>query len=336
MSELQPGDVINTYQAIRQQLDKAIKGEEYAKDVAIAGVCDQSTPGFFGIAGGGKSTLVRSLVKAIGVDYYSDEVAFIPGQHDLTATRVVGGSSKRRFTSNGDRETEEIEVDSIFKPSSVIAHYEEITGMSPYALRASMSVIASRQLETTDGVVELPNLLTAMVSGNPSSREDGTFRLPDPVASRIPKGAIMGLNPVDDIERIELNLSALDTYESGGENLVVPVTTPEKLRLVGQYLATIAISETQKRHLAEMAAEIAKKLKKDFRMSETDRRLTIHLAQNLRTFAGLRNGGKMGDDKDILDATRSVIAARVGTKPHTEEQLESLDEIAQEVSGIRV
>lgn len=334
-SPMTPGAVVNTYQELKSQLDMALYGEDYAKDIAIAAVASQNPAGFFGLAGGGKSTLTRSIAKAIGLDYYSDDVAFVPGQHDLTATRVVGGTLKRTKKAGSGEAVEEFEeVKGIFQPTTVLAHFEEITGTNPYALRASMSVFESKQLETNAGVTDIPNLLTALASGNPSRREDGTFLLPDPVASRIAMGAIMGIKPSTLEARIAHNRKVKETKQRGGEKNVQPVTNPEQLRAIGRYLAGVAVDSAAADKLDLITVGVADMLKEEFRVSETDNRISLQLDINARALAGLRNADYAVREEDIFDATRSVIAARMGTKPHKEEDLDRVEDLVKTITRL--
>jgi MoxR-like ATPase len=301
------------------ELDKAIIDEDLAKLVIIGGLATQSATAFGGLAGGGKSTAVRAAFNLVeGVDYRKN-VAFIPGDSELGSRSVIGGTYKQEKTISVDGQ-ERLEITSseakgVFREDTVGVHYEEMAGMNQRTLRSSMSVIEAKKLERAGEIVDLENLFYTFISTNPSRVEDGTFNVPYPVKSRIVFGALMGLAYSDREARAEHNRRVRAIGKNPENKVNSVVNTPELLGM-GEYLQGVAIAEGKNsvsELIGETAMNISDHLRREYDVRETDGRINIQLEQNAKVFAGLRNPSKAVEEKDVIDAAKSVVSARILT-----------------------
>ncbi len=320
LEEMVAGEAISILSDMHEELDKGIVDEDAAKGAAINTLAAQSAMAIGGEAGAGKSTMARALARLIGLDYdNSPSVGFVPGSPDLRAQEITGAkiTDNKKISlvnENGEIQESKLEVithdiEGIIDEEIEFLHYEELTAANIRAIRASMSAVGDKTIETAEGRKHLKKLVAVIASMNAAKRQHGTSPLPPQVMDRFPHGAIMGQNHKD-FEQRKAHNKAVEKKGKNPELRIEPIVTPQKLIQLGQYMSKIVIDGPAEEKLHNVAIAAADYVRQAHGVQETDHRMVKHLFANAREY-GARNRDKVVDDRDIFDATRSAVAARI-------------------------
>lgn len=338
------GDVMQFYNDASEQLNGVIYGEQNAKDAAIGSMVSRKTLMLSGLPGGGKSALAGAMPWLVeGMS--DDKIAFVPGQHDLTANQLVGGevSTTKRISgadgSSSEQRTSTI-IDGVFKPTTEFAHLEETSGANPLALRSLLSAVEEHRVENISGRLELPELISIVFSMNPGESSESTFKISDAMAARVVFGAVMGLKGTRE-QRIdhangvrELNDRRIAQFgpDSRPRDVIRPVATKAGLLALRDYVLNIPVDGKTRGKITEIGINLADKLEDLRVVRETDGRLSSQVQTNARTFGALRNNDRIIRDVDLRDAARSVLVGRLGALQRTDHL--QIEEIVDEIANV--
>ncbi|HXR49852.1 MAG TPA: AAA family ATPase [Verrucomicrobiae bacterium] len=319
-------EALGYYEDGMSELGRALHGEEHAKQAILIGAVILRPFILSGIPAGGKSTLMQNAWRLYGgVDY--EDVARIPGQHDLTATQLVGGEIA---TYNGRREKSLVVVEGLVKPSTRAIVVEEMNRTNPEAVNSLLPVLEDRRLETTAGHVAIPNLVYVGVAMNPSESRQSTFPVSDAMASRLTLGAVLGVKGQRD-ERLA-NVRAIREHkkkpENGAEN-IRPIYDAAHLPGLRNYVMATRLSETMSAKIDEVTINTSDALE-SHGIHETDNRLPLHIEMNAMALGSFRTEEHIVRDEDIVDAVYLVLAGRFGAKKQTNGL--NLDALAREIT----
>jgi hypothetical protein len=226
------------------------------------------------------------------------------------------------------------EVPARFKRDHRAAHFEETTGTSPEALRAAMSVIERKVLETTDGVVPLDKLMAVYASFNPAKFEDATVVIPGPVASRFVLGAIMDAPQGTFEERLHIahNMKQHNLSPKLGEKAVrhADGITDERVLKVREYLSRLIVDDDDNFMLSKLGLLAADKLT-EFGIEEGPERTIQNTHRAVMYMAGLRTTkGEVRED-DMRDGARSAMVARLGNISHEAAALQQVEDAVDDI-----
>ncbi|HVV66855.1 MAG TPA: MoxR family ATPase [Candidatus Saccharimonadales bacterium] len=306
--DMMTGYAINFYNDSMRDLNAhLIKGEEAAKTALLAGLVLGRNVLLVGEPAGGKSTLANNFHHLIE-DIDSEDIALIPGEHDITAKEMVGGVVTQKIRDDEGEYEKVSEIEGMITPDTKVLRLEEPNRMPQHALQSLLPALENRWLETTAGRVELPNLVTTVATMNPTESKQSTFRLSNAMASRFNLGAVMGAP--EDIEARRAMLDATDGFEPN-PSAIKPRADIAHLDALKDYvLATAEPSDIRERRL-ELTLRTADAMRK-VGIKEADPRFLKHISEVSRALAGLRNGNHTVEEGDVDDAVLLVIAARLG------------------------
>ncbi len=308
--------VLGYYEDGMRELGKLLYGEEHAKQAILIGPVIMRAALLSGIPAGGKSTLMQNAWRLYdGLD--DDNVARIPGQHDLQATQLVGGQIGTKKIVAGRSEESKVVVEGMVKEKTQGLVIEEMNRTNPEAVNSLLPVLEDRRLETTAGHIEVPGLIYTVAAMNPSESKQSTFPISDAMASRFTLGAVLGVKGNRE-ERI---------YKAGKirEHKKNPNTKPENIQPVYKvsalsglqnYVQETRIGETMTGKIDEITVD-ANDVLESHGIHETDNRLSLHLEANAKALGSFRNEEHIIREEDVVDAIYLALAGRFGAKKQT-------------------
>ena len=315
------GDAINYHNRGMEQLGNVLYGEEHAKEAVLASLVLGSDLILSGLPGGGKSTLARNAHHLVS-DIPREDVVLVPAQHDIKATQLVGGRIVTRtdIDEDGEKtvETATREIDGIITPSTKVIRIDELNRVNPLALQALLPVLETGELETTQGVQRLANLVMLVATQNPSESRQSTFTVSDAMASRFTAGALMGEKGTRE-ERLALDRAVRKFTPEPIE----PVVSLAGIQALRKYAIATAVDPAMEDKISRSAINVADSLLGDYKIAETDRRIGMQIEKNAKTLGAIRTKEHVVTEQDLVDAVRMVFAARLGALKRTNGQ--SLD-----------
>ncbi len=190
--------------------------------------------------------------------------------------------------------------------------------MNPLALQALLPVLETGELETTQGVQRLANLVMLVATQNPSESRQSTFTVSDAMASRFTAGALMGEKGTRE-ERLALDRAVRKFTPEPIE----PVVSLAGIQALRKYAIATAVDPAMEDKISRSAINVADSLLGDYKIAETDRRIGMQIEKNAKTLGAIRTKEHVVTEQDLVDAVRMVFAARLGALKRTNGQ--SLD-----------
>ncbi len=220
------------FERLRQEVAKAVVGQEKVFDRMLMALVCEGHVLLEGVPGIAKTTLVRSLAKAVGVDFH--RISFTP---DLLPADVVG-----TMIYNPKDGTFSPKKGPVF---TNILLADEINRAPAKVQSALLEAMQERQVTVGDNTYKLPSPFMVLATQNPIEQE-GTYPLPEAQVDRFMFKCIMNLPPRDDERRIVSRFTKQHTPEikpvisagdiSGLRSTLEQVYCDEK---VGEYILDI-------------------------------------------------------------------------------------------------
>ena len=176
------------FERLRQEVGKAIVGQEKVFDRMLMALICKGHVLLEGVPGIAKTTLVRSLAKAIDVDFH--RISFTP---DLLPADIVG-----TMIYNPKDGTFSPKKGPVF---TNILLADEINRAPAKVQSALLEAMQERQVTVGDNTYKLPSPFMVLATQNPIEQE-GTYPLPEAQVDRFMFKCIMKLPPRDDERRI--------------------------------------------------------------------------------------------------------------------------------------
>lgn len=302
------GQAINFYNRAMHELEEhVIKGDVAAKTALLTGWVIGKNVILVGEPAGGKSTLANNfhyLFEGIG----PEDIALIPGEHDITAKEIVGGIVSQTIREDGEEYEKISVIEGLVKPTTKALRLEEPNRMPQHALQSLLPAMENRWLETTAGRVYLPGLRVTAATMNQTESRQSTFRLSNAMASRFNIGAITGVT--GDAEARSAMFDATDGFEPTPEDMT-KIADMEFLDELRDYVLDTAEPADIRERRKELTFRTADAMREEG-IKEADRRFQIHIDEVARALGGLRNAEHAVKEGDLNDAVRLVVAARLG------------------------
>ena len=304
-------------QAGMRELDNLIIGEERAKKMLLVASVIGEHALLVGAPGGGKSSLSGDFYRLF-TDINFEQVATVPADAELSSLKLVGGEmvSDKSVVIDGEtrKETTSVNVDGLIDEETRIIWTDEINRTSPYALNSLLPVLENRKLLTMAGTVDLPNLLMAISTMNPSESSQATFALSAAQASRHAMGAILGVNTESDRRMINKKI-IFEGWEPTPEN-IKPIITTDQLKAIRMWASAVVIGESVADRFVELVIKANDTLA-DENIIESDGRMAKQMRKAAKAFAALAGEDKVDDEAMSQAVTNSMIARLAALKRYS-------------------
>ncbi len=204
------------FEQLRQEVGKVIVGQEKILDRLLMALICEGHVLLEGVPGIAKTTLVRSLAQAIGVDFH--RISFTPDllPADVTGTLVYNPKDGAFSAKKGPVFTNILLADEINRAPAKVQS-------------ALLEAMQERQVTVGDVTYKLPSPFLVLATQNPIEQE-GTYPLPEAQVDRFMFKCIVKLPSRDDERRIMARFSKLHVPE------VSPVLRADTL---GQFRAVL-------------------------------------------------------------------------------------------------
>ena len=221
---------IQALEAVRQQLSRAIVGQEAVVDLTLIALLCEGHVLFEGVPGLGKTLLVRSLARTLSLT--TSRIQFTP---DLMPADVIGSTVIVQDAGQN--------YGLKFEPGPVFAHLvlaDEINRASPKTQSALLEAMQERAVTVRGQRSELPRPFFVLATQNPLEME-GTYPLPEAQIDRFFFKVLVKHPNLD-------QLMAIVERTSGGEEPDLEICLDgERLRLlqkaVRQVVAPTSVTE---------------------------------------------------------------------------------------------
>jgi MoxR-like ATPase len=203
-------DFQNSFIAIEQEVHRTIVGMQGVVRATLSSVFARGHVLLEGVPGLGKTLLVKSLSRALGLSF--KRVQFTPDlmPSDVTGTQVLteGDNGSRRF---------------VFKQGPVFANIvlaDEINRATPKTQAALLEAMEERQVTVLDQTYQLPQPFFVLATQNPIELE-GTYPLPEAQLDRFLMKVLVAPPSSEELKEILARTTGTDSYE------IKPVFSPE-------------------------------------------------------------------------------------------------------------
>ena len=176
------------FETLRQEVGKVVVGQERVLDRMLMALICEGHVLLEGVPGIAKTTLVRSLAQAVGMDF--SRISFTP---DLLPADVIGTMIYNP-------------KDGSFSPKkgpvfTNILLADEINRAPAKVQSAMLEAMQERQVTVGDNTYKLPSPFMVLATQNPIEQE-GTYPLPEAQVDRFMFKCIVNLPPREDERRI--------------------------------------------------------------------------------------------------------------------------------------
>ncbi len=360
-NNLTPGDVVGRYNNMKTELDKVLVGEDVAKHAVLLGLFRGVPVMLAGWPGGSKSNLSEAVSYLVeGTHDNENLIGLVSAQHDLMGNQLVGGGIDTE--KHGEINEEAIDeymktqVKGIINGDIWFLRLEELNRMNPYAVNSLLPILAYSRIENASGEEEMNQLLLIVATQNASDSQQSNFELSDAAASRMQIGAVAGYEGQnDEMEEDPLDLTAEYSVKDLNEDeqrlhdvkklhreranevegrrwrpkdIIKPHIRPREILAVDKYLAQITLSERDDVLATKIGDRVTKVLRNEGIVREANNRFGLQIADNTRSFAGLRRTNKAPQVEDFRDSARIAIASRVGSLANAKQVEELLEKVA--------
>jgi MoxR-like ATPase len=199
-----------TFKALEQELGKVIVGMNDVVRLTLISICAGGHVLLEGVPGLGKTLLVKSIAKVLGLEF--KRIQFTPDlmPSDITGTQVLteDDSGKRNF---------------VFKQGPIFANLvlaDEINRATPKTQAALLEAMEERQVTVLDETHKLPVPFFVLATQNPVELE-GTYPLPEAQLDRFMFKVIVPAPTSAQLKEILIRTTGVSNVE------LKPVFAPE-------------------------------------------------------------------------------------------------------------
>ncbi len=234
-SAISPDDYAATAAAIETQIRRVIVGQDELIRTLLTGVLCEGHVLLEGVPGVGKTQLLKTLGRAVHLDF--SRIQFTP---DLMPADVVGtqvleedDSGRRRFT---------------FQPGPVFGNLvlaDEVNRATPKTQSAMLEAMQERSVTVAGATRPLPRPFFVMATQNPLEME-GTYPLPEAQLDRFLLKALVPFPSADDLVTI------IDRTTGSSEADVDAVADGERLRAMIALTRQVPIAAHVSRHAVDL------------------------------------------------------------------------------------
>ena len=224
------GDFQSSFQRIEQEVAKAVVGMNDVVRGALSAIFARGHVLLEGVPGLGKTLLVKSIARALGISF--KRVQFTPDlmPSDVTGTQVLteDEDGQRRF---------------VFKQGPVFANIvlaDEINRATPKTQSSLLEAMEERQVTVLDQTYPLPQPFFVLATQNPIESE-GTYPLPE---AQLDRFLMKLLVPApSDRELKEILSRTTGTQTSDVQPVFPPEEAPEYLALMQRIVRHVVVSD---------------------------------------------------------------------------------------------
>ncbi len=301
-----------TLNALRQEIGKALIGQEKLVDrLLIALICGGHVL-LEGVPGLAKTTAVRALAQALGLDFH--RISFTP---DLLPSDVVGtliyNPGDGAFTA---------------RKGPVFTHVllaDEINRAPAKVQSALLEAMQERQVTLGDETHDLPEPFLVLATQNPIEQE-GTYPLPEAQVDRFMLKCLVTHPAREDERRI------VQRFTRGTPPVVSAVCTPDTIRALRAALDQVYCDETVSEYILDIVfatrspeAARLEAIKPYIALGVSPRAsLALHLAARA---GALLNGRGYATPQDVKEIAHDVLRHRLMLTYEAEAEAIDADEL---------
>jgi MoxR-like ATPase len=239
-------DFQRAFFAIEEEVHKTIVGMHDVVRATVSAICARGHVLLEGVPGLGKTLLVKSLSKALGLSF--KRVQFTPDlmPSDVTGTQVLqegeeGAGGPRRF---------------VFKPGPVFANIvlaDEINRATPKTQASLLEAMEERQVTVLDQTYKLPQPFFVLATQNPIELE-GTYPLPEAQLDRFLVKVLVPPPSSQELKEILARTTGTTSHE------VAPVFDPlaaaEEIARMQSIVRQVVVSDPMQEVLVRLIAAL--------------------------------------------------------------------------------
>ena len=273
---------------VKQETAKIFIGKEKQINLIIMSVFTGGHVLLDDLPGSGKTTLIKTMSKALGCDF--KRVQFTP---DLLPSDIIG-------MTVFDRNTQEMkQVKGPVFTNILLA--DEINRAIPRTQAALLEAMEEQQVTIDNNSVALPDPFFVMATENPVERES-TFKLPAAQMDRFFIRLSLGFPDKDEEKLMLTNLGDETDYSA-----VNVVSSPAELVEIREEIKNIHVSDAVKEYIVSL---VQKTRDNENLLMGASPRGSRCLYQGVKSFAAL-NGRDYATPEDVAEIFVPVLAHRL-------------------------
>lgn len=233
----------STFLQLEDEVHKTIVGMQGVVRATLSAICARGHVLLEGVPGLGKTLLVKSLARALGLSF--KRVQFTPDlmPSDVTGTQVLteDASGQRRF---------------VFKQGPVFANIvlaDEINRATPKTQASLLEAMEERQVTVLDQTYQLPQPFFVLATQNPIELE-GTYPLPEAQLDRFLVKVLV--SPPSSSELKEILTRTTGTFVDEVSPVFEPDTAAQRIGEMQSIVRHVVISDPLQEVLVRLIAAL--------------------------------------------------------------------------------